>query len=134
MERTLEIMETELKATNEQLKPLQKKKTELEREIQSYKLENTLYHPMSELINYKGREVRSITLVEKRRDGKLTTDYMYNDEIFEVTDNGHLYYSSYEGGVMHYSEKTNRYIQNYWGNGFPHEYVGFLDIELEDED
>lgn len=134
MKRTLEIMEAELKSTNEQLKPLQNKKLELEREIQSYKLENTLYHPMSELINYKGREVRSITLVEKRADGKLTTDYMYNDENFEVTDNGHLYYSSYEGGVMRYSEETNRYIHSYWGNGFPHEYVGFLEIELEDED
>lgn len=133
MERTLDIMEAELKATNEQLKPLQKKKLELEREIQSYKLKNTLYHPMSELINYKGRRVRSITLVEERLDGTLTTDYMYDDEIFEVTDNGYLYYSSYEGGVMHYSAETDRYIHNYWGVGTPHKYLGFLEIELEDE-
>ena len=141
MERTLEIMEAELEATRELLKPLQKqleplhkKINELEREIQSYKLENAAYHPMSELINYKGKEVRSITLVERNRDGKLTTDYMYNDEIFEITDNGHLYYSSYEGGVMRYSEETNRYIHHYWGHGTPHEYLGFLEIELEDED
>lgn len=134
MERTLEVMEAELKATNSQLQPLQKKQLKLEREIKEYKLRNALYHPMSELINYKGREIRSITLVEKRRDGSLGTDYMYNDEIFEVTDNGHLYYSSYEGGVMRYSAETNRYIHNYWGHGTPHEYLGFLKIELEDED
>ena len=134
MERTLYIMEAELKAINKQLELLQKKRNELEREMQSYKLENTLYHPISELINYKGRRVRSITLVEKRLDGLLTTDYMYNDEIFEITDNGNLYYSSYEGGVMHYSEETNKYIHYYWGHGTPHEYLGFLDIELEDED
>lgn len=133
MERTLDIMEAELKATKEQLKPLEKKKLELEREIKDYKLSNTMYHPMSELINYKGREIRSITLVEKIRDGRLDTDYMYNDEIFEVTDNGHLYYSSYEGGVMHYSEEADRYIHKYWGVGTPHEYLGFLDIELENE-
>ena len=57
MERTLEIMEAELKATIEQLKPLNNKRTELEREIEDYKLKNAVYHPMSELINYKGREV-----------------------------------------------------------------------------
>ena len=35
MERTLDIMEAELKATKEQIKPLEKKRLELEREIQS---------------------------------------------------------------------------------------------------
>ncbi len=134
MERTLDIMEAELKATKEQIKPLEKKRLELEREIQSCKLENTLYHPMSELINYKGREVYSITLVEKRADGKLTTDYMYNDEIFKVTDDGHLHYSSYEGGVMDYYEEDEKYYHCYWGRSTPHEYVGFLDIEVGDED
>ena len=134
MERTLEIMEAELKATIEQLKPLKNKRIELEREIEDYKLKNALYHPMSELINYKGREVYSITLVEKRPNGTLTTDYMYNDEIFNITDDGHLYYSSYAGGVMRYSKETNKYIHNYWGVGTPHEYVGFLEIEVGDID
>lgn len=141
MERTLDIMEAELEATKELLKPLQKqlellykKISELEREIQSYRLENAGYHPMSELINYKGREICSITLVEKRKDGTLTTDYMYADEIFQVTDDGHLHYSSYEGGVMDYYETDGKYYHYYWGHGTPHEYVGFLEIELEDED
>ena len=134
MERTLDIMEAELKATKEQIKPLEKKRLELEREIKDYKLANTLYHPMSELINYKGREVHSITLVEKRADGKLTTDYMYNDEIFKVTDDGYLHYSSYEGGVMDYYEEDGKYRHYYYGHATMHEYVGFLDIEVDDED
>lgn len=133
MERTLEMMEAELKATKEQIKPLQNKKLELEREIRSYKLENTLYHPMSELINYKGKNLYSINLVEKGRDGKLTTDYMYADEWFEVTDDGHLHYSSYAGGIMDYNKNDGKYYHCYYGHSTPHEYIGFLEIEAEED-
>lgn len=133
MERTLDIMEAELKAVCEQLKPLQKKKIELERDIREYRLRNTLYHPMSELVNYKGREIRSITLVEKMRDGKLGTEYMYNDEYFKVTEDGHLHYSSYEGGCMDYYKEDGKYYHYYYGHATMHEYVGFLEIELEEE-
>lgn len=56
MERTLEMMEAELKAANEQFEPLKKKISELEREIEKYKLDNALYHPMSELVNYRGKK------------------------------------------------------------------------------
>jgi hypothetical protein len=134
MERTLDIMEAELKATIEQLKPLQNKKTELEREIKDYKLKNTAYHPMSELVNYRGRDISSITLVEKKQNGMLVTEFMYNDEIFNVTNDGYLHYSSYGGGIMDYYEKEEKYYHYYYGHGTPHEYVGFLEIELEDED
>lgn len=130
MERTLEIMEAELKATREQLKPLQKKQTELEREIEDYKLKNAAYHPMSELVNYKGKDISSITLVEKKQNGALVTDFMYNDEIFYVTDDGYLYYSSYGGGIMDYCKEDGKYYHCYYGHSTPHEYVGFLEIKL----
>lgn len=134
MERTLDIMEAELKAINEQLKPLHKKRTELEREIREYKLGNALYNPMSELINYIGREISYITLVEKKEDGKLVIDFICNDEILEVTDKGHLYYSSDKGGVIHYHKEDGKYYHYYYGHSEPHEYIGFLDIEVNDED
>lgn len=134
MERTLDIMEAELKAINEQLKSLHKKRTEFEREIRQYKLENALYHPMSELINYIGREISHITLVEKKEDGKLVIDVICNDEMLKVTDRGHLYYSSYKGGIIHYYKADGKYYHHYYGNSKPHDYVGFLDIEVNDED
>ena len=133
MERTLDIMEAELDATIKQLKPLEKKRIALEREIKDFKLENALYHPMSELANYKGREILSITLVEKRGDGKLGTEYMYNDEIFKVTDDGHLHYSSYEGGCVDYYEEDGKYRHYYYGHATSHDYIGFLEIELGEE-
>ena len=134
MERTLEIMETELESITKQLTPLQKRASELSREIEQYRLDNALYHPMSELINYKGKTISSITLVRKEKDEKLTIEYMYNDDIFEVTDDGYLHYSSYEGGVMDYSAKARGYVRYYYGHGTAYNYVGFLEIELEAED
>lgn len=133
MERTLEIMEAELNAANEQFEPLKKKISELKREIERYKLDNALYHPMSELMNYKGKNIYSINLVEKMRDGKLTTDYMYADEWLEVTDDGYLHYSSYAGGIMDYNKDDEKYYHCYYGHSTPHEYVGFLEIEVEED-
>lgn len=127
-------MEAKLKAITEQVVSLEKKKNNLAKEIEKYKLKNGLYHPMSELINYKGKTISSITLVEKQRNGRLVTDFMYNDElIFNVTDNGHLHYSSYRGGVMDYCEDDGKYYHYVFGRSTPHEYVGFLEIEFQDE-
>lgn len=141
MERTLEIMMEELRLAKEERKPLSeaievinKKIRKLDNEIEAYKLNNGLYHPMSELANYKGKDISHIILVERDKDGALDIEYMYNDEIFEVTDNGHLYYSSYSGGITQYREEDGKYYHHYYGHSTPHEYVGFLEIELEDDE
>lgn len=140
MERTLETMTEELRLAEEEKKPLSEaikivneKIRQLESEIKTYKLNNGLYHHMSELANYKGKDVWSIELVERDEDGTLDTDYMYNDEIFEIDDNGHLYYSSYSGGITEYDIKADKYVHMYYGHGTYHDYVGFLKITLEDD-
>ena len=130
MERTLEIMEIELDSAKKQFEPLKKKISELEREIEKYKLDNTLYYPMSELVNYKGKYVRSITLVERNEDGTLDTDFMYDDDIFEIDDDGHLYYSSYSGGIISYDNKAEKYVHMYYGHPEYHDYVGFTEIDI----
>ena len=132
MERTLDIMEAELKALKEQFKPLAKKLAELESEIEEYKLENTLYHSMSELVNYRGKQIRSITLIERDEDGTLDTDFVYDDEIFEIDDDGHLYYSSYSGGIIKYDNKAEKYVHMYYGHPEYHDYVGFMEIDIRD--
>lgn len=129
----LSIMEAKLKAIKEQSESLAKKQIKLANKIVKYKLENALYHPMSELVNYKNKSISCINLVEKKQNGKLDTDYMFNDGIFEVTKDGYLYYSSYEGGVMDYCKEDGKYYHYFYGRGTPHEYVGFLEIELEEE-
>ena len=140
MERTLEVMEEELKLVREERKPLyeavnilDKKIAKLNDEILAYKLNNGLYHPMSELINYLGKRIDSITLVERDKDGALDTDFMYCDEIFEVDEYAHLYYSSYEGGIISYDNDAHKYVHMYYGHPTYHDYVGFLDIEIDED-
>lgn len=128
----LDRMITELKLAEEQLKPLKKKVDDLNEEIEKYKLNNGMYYPMSELMNYKGKYIRSITLVEKDEDGTLDTDFMYDDDIFEVTDNGHLYYSSYNGGITQYDSDAQKYVHMYYGHPTYHDYVGFTEIDVRD--
>jgi hypothetical protein len=130
MERTLEIMEEELKLVREQLKPLSNRIRELENEIEDYKLNNELYHPMSELINYIGKNIDSIILVERNKDGTLSTEYMYCDEIFEVDEYGQLYFSSYSDGIIRYDNDNHKYVHKYYGSSTYHDYVGYLEINI----
>lgn len=139
MERTLDVMMEELCLVKEEKKPLSeaidvlnKKIAQLDNEIEAYKLNNGLYHPMSELENYKGREILNITLVERNEDGALETEYIYGDEMFEVDKNGHLDFSSYNCGVMSYDEKIGKYVEYFHYCREEHDYVGFLDITLRD--
>ena len=73
MERTLEIMMEELRLAEEERKPLSeainvvnRKIRNLENKIEKYKLNNKLYHPMSELVNYKGKEISYIIFNTER--------------------------------------------------------------------
>lgn len=139
MERTLEVMMEELRLVREERKPLSeaigkidKKISNLNKEIETYKLNNGLYHPMSELANYKGKYVRSIDLVERDEDGTLRTDFMYDDDIFEIDNNGHLYYSSYEGGITEFDDEAKKYVHMYYGYPTYHDYVGFTEIKIRD--
>lgn len=137
MERTLEVMEEELRLVREERNPLyeavselDKKISKLNNEIEAYKLNNGMYHPMSELINYLGKNISSIKLVERDEEGALDTDFMYCDEIFEVDEFGHLYYSSYSGGIIEYDNDARKYVHLYYGYPEYHDYVGFLEINI----
>lgn len=137
MERTLEIIKEELECIREKRKPLyeavsvlDKEIAKLEDEMLAFKLNNGLYHPMSELINYKGKNLSSIKLVVRDEEGALDTDFIYCDEILEVDDNGHLYYSSYSGGIIEYDNDANQYVHLYYGTVEDYDYVGFLEINI----
>lgn len=139
MERTLEDMKKELELAIEEKKPLSeaidvinKRIRDINNEMKTYKLNNKLYHPMSELTNHKGKDIYSITLVERKEDGTLDTEYIYNDEIFRVDDNGHLKYSSFNCGVMNYDKKIDKYVKWCHFTRKEHDYIGFLDVEFDD--
>lgn len=141
MERTLEIMLDELKSAEQERKPIyealeraSKKVRKLEDEIEKYKLNNGAYYPMPYLAIYKGKTISHIVLVERDKEGALHTKTIYNDEVFEVTDEGYLYYSSYDCGVMQYDETIGKYVKYYHYCRTEHDYIGFLEIVLEEEE
>ena len=132
MERTLAVMEEELKIVQSGFDTLRQKKEALENEIRKYKLDNELYHPMSELINYLGKDISYIVVVERNEDGTLDTDYLCDDEIFEVNEYGQLYYSSYSGGIIEYDNDAHKYVHLYYGRPEYHDYVGYLEIKFRE--
>lgn len=132
MERTLDVIEEELRLVQSGFDTLKQRKEALESEIRKYKLDNGLYHPMSELINYIGKDISYITLVERSKDGKLETDFLCDDEIFEVNEFGQLYYSSYSGGIIEYDNDAHKYVHMYYGRTEYHDYVGYLEIKIRE--
>lgn len=139
MNRTLEDMYKDLNSAQEKLKPLdevassiRKEISNLEDEIEKYKLDNALYHPMSELCNYKGKHISYIDLVERDEDGALSVERIYNDEMFSIDQDGHLDYSSYDYGIMDYDKKTNKYVEWFHYHRTEHDYVGFMELKLRD--
>ena len=141
MERTLNDMMNDFESAKKEHESLQKvadnalkKVNKINKEIEKYKIDNKLYHPMSELSKYIEREIVYIDLIERTKSGKLTVERMYNDEMFSVDENGHLNYSSYNCGVMDYDESINKYVEWCHYSRHEHDYIGFLELKLEDED
>lgn len=141
MERTLNDMMNDLESAKKEYESLQKvadkalkKVNKINKEIEKYKIDNKLYYPMSELSKYIEREIIYIDLIEKTKSGGLTVKRIYNDEMFSVDENGHLHYSSYNCGVMDYDENINKYVEwcHYFRN--EHDYIGFLELKLEEDD
>lgn len=139
MNRTLEDMYKDLSSAEERLKPLaeaaiivRKEISNLEDEIEKYKLGNAMYSPMSDLCNYKGKDITYIDLVERDEDGALSVERIYNDEIFSIDQDGHLYYSSYDYGVMDYDAKINKYVEWFHFSRTEHDYVGFMELMLRE--
>lgn len=138
MPRTLEDIERDLALAKEELEPIQeardkaaRKVSDFRDELEKYKLNNGMYHPMSDLNQYIGCNISSIKLVERDEDGSLDTDDMYGDEYFKIDENGHLDYSSEFGGVMDYDEKIGKYVMLCHYFRTEHDYVGFLELRLE---
>lgn len=139
--RTFEDIERDLKNAQEEAKPIIKarekavaKINQYYHELEQFKLDNGLYRPMSDLEQCKGKEIYHIKLVQRKEDGTLSCKDMYNDEMFDVDKNGHLYYSSYQCGIMGYSEKDGKYIYTYHGREMEYDFVGFTEISVDDED
>lgn len=141
MKRTLSDIERDLKQAKSELEPIEKEREkaikrvrELCDELDKYKLDNKMFHPISELSKYIGKNISNIRLVERDDNGELSIDEIFAVEYFKIDDNGHLDYSSEFGGVMDFNEKINKYVAWRRYCRTEHDYIGFLDLKLEKEE
>lgn len=139
--RTLEDIERDYEKAKSEAEPFINARDEavhkcnvLLKEMEDYKIQNGLYHPMSYLKNYKGRDIIHIKLVERDKTGSLKVNDMWNDEYFSIDENGYLDYLSYERGIMDYDKRKGKYIYSYRYCETERDFVGYLDICLEDEE
>lgn len=138
MKRELKDIESDLKLAQDRLKPIQEARDKAVgevnkyfRELQKYKLDNGLFTPMSELRQYIGKYISSISLVEKLPDGTLEVEEMYNDEYFKVDDDGNLDYSSEYNGDMSYDKTIQKYVMWCHYMRTEHNYIGYLQVKIE---
>lgn len=137
--RTLEDIQREYEIAKAKADPLIKageeafkKCSRLYNEIKRYKIQHGMYHPMSDLLEHKGKTIENIELVMKNEDGTLETKYMYNYKTFSVDGNGRLDFSSDTMGVMFYDYKKEKYSYMYRGCETLYDFVGYLDVEFRE--
>ena len=108
----------------------------LQNKLEKYRLEHRMFYPLSRLADFKDKDndVESICFVQRTKKGKFKTDWIFNDDLFTIYDDGKFHYSSYENGIIGYDEDEKR-----WYHDLHHcrerldDYVGFMRITFNDE-
>ena len=99
---------------------LREEACEIERKAEKYFIENRLWSPMEELKGYIGDSFShppfTLYYIDlDKEDNEIKHTYLYG-EICEVQEDGHMYYSDYDDGIIEWTEKQNCYVWAYWGN------------------
>lgn len=86
----------------------------------AYYIENRLWSPMEELKDYIGDEFChppfTLFYINLDEEGDVIQDTYLYGEICEVREDGHMYYSDYDDGIIEWCEQSNCYVWARWGN------------------
>ena len=123
----------ELDTFDKEWEPLVLRCRALFAEMKKNKVYHGIFHSMSELEKYKGKELSSIRLVMKDKNDNLSLMSLYNDDSFFVNDQGYLEYSSSNSGYMEYDEDARKYVFMKHFNWTEYDFVGFVNISVIDE-
>ena len=104
----------------EQSKELYAQAHKVANQADKYYIENRLWSPMEELKDYIDESFSHppFTLFYINLDeesDEIQDRYLYG-EICEVKEDGHMYYSDYNDGIIEWNEKQNCYVWALWGN------------------
>lgn len=107
--------------------PIREQISEIEDEKRKYIIENKLYYV--DLSEFNGKNLSRVTAI----DSKGEDIWIPTDEIIEV-ENGKLYCSSYQGGIVGWNKDENSYYSAYYGINKNIDIIGFIDISLDEDD
>jgi hypothetical protein len=132
MNRTLEDMEKELVLFKRNV-------IDLEYEITKYKLDNGLYHSVSELEKYTHKDISYIVLVERNNDGSLSTKELCDRDNYCIGINidGKVYTVSWDDDRskdISFNDKIGKYVENPPFGIVTHDYIGFLELKLKENE
>ena len=101
-------------------KELYEQAHKLSYQADEYYIENRLWSPIEELKGYIGNSFShppfTLFYINLDKEGDIIqSTYLYG-EICEVQEDGHMYYSDYDDGIIEWCEKSNCYIWACWGN------------------
>ena len=85
-----------------------------------YYIENRLWSPMEELKDYIGDSWShppfTLFYINLDKEGDIIQDIYLYGEICEVREDGSMYYSDYDDGIIEWDEQSNCYVWARWGN------------------
>ena len=116
------------KYENEYIAPLLDAIRKLKTDRLNSILKNKEY--ISDLSEYEGKHIESITAISST--GEKVWE-IPTDEILTI-ENGRLHASSFNGGIVKYSEQEKCYERMYHFSTTKLDIVGFIDIVLDDEE
>ena len=130
------ILRSKIEPFQNEMNKLCKHRHELRKEKEDWQLAHGNYSPMSDLLKYVGKRLSLIKLVVKNEDDLLRTLDLFGGEedVLTIVDDGHIYYSSYECGVIRYDQDKKQYRRSFHYTYTWYDFVGFMNLKLEDED
>ena len=108
----------------------------LENKLKKYRLEHRMFYPLDKLVEFKDdiNKISSICFVQKTKNGKFEEDWIFNDDLLFIYDDGSFKYSSYENGIIS-RDKNGKWTHQYYGSSRKlDEYVGFMEIIFNGDD
>ena len=101
-------------------KELYEQARDIANQADEYYIENRLWSPIEELKDYIGDHFShppfTLFYIDLDEEGDVIQDTYLYGEICEVRDDGHMYYSDYDDGIIEWNEKSNCYVWARWGN------------------
>ncbi len=130
-EEALKLYEAEMAKVKEleaQIRQLTDKKWTTKEAARKIFIENQLYAPIAELEALSNRNLYDVTIYYIAEDHEDLLSEWLNGDILRV-ENGRLYFSDYNDGIIEWHEEEQSYYWLKWGNYTKIQILGYSDLK-----